>query len=34
MQAKQILRSSGLSIKPISPEASERIIRFAFEYAR
>ncbi len=34
LQPKQIAPSSGLSIKPISPEASERIIRFAFEYAR
>jgi isocitrate dehydrogenase (NAD+) len=34
MQKKQIRPSSGLSIKPISPEASERIFRFAFEYAR
>jgi isocitrate dehydrogenase (NAD+) len=34
MQSKQIAGSSGLSIKPISPEASERIIRYAFEYAR
>ncbi len=34
MQQKQIAPSSGLSIKPISPEASERIIRFAFDYAR
>jgi isocitrate dehydrogenase (NAD+) len=33
-QAKQIAASSGISIKPLSPEASERIIRFAFEYAR
>jgi isocitrate dehydrogenase (NAD+) len=33
-QAKQILPSSGLSIKPLSPEGSERIIRFAFDYAR
>jgi isocitrate dehydrogenase (NAD+) len=33
-QAKQILPSSGISIKPLSPEGSERIIRFAFEYAR
>jgi isocitrate dehydrogenase (NAD+) len=33
-QAKQILRTSGVSIKPLSPEGSERIIRFAFEYAR
>ncbi len=34
MQPKRIAESSGLSIKPISPEASERIIRYAFEYAR
>jgi isocitrate dehydrogenase (NAD+) len=34
LQARQIAPTSGLSIKPISPEASERIIRFAFEYAR
>jgi isocitrate dehydrogenase (NAD+) len=34
MQAKQIAPSSGLSIKPISPEGTERITRFAFEYAR
>jgi isocitrate dehydrogenase (NAD+) len=34
LQARQIAPSSGLSIKPLSPEASERIIRFAFEYAR
>jgi isocitrate dehydrogenase (NAD+) len=34
MQAKQIASSSGISIKPISPDASERIIRFAFDYAR
>jgi isocitrate dehydrogenase (NAD+) len=33
-QAKQILPTSGISIKPLSPEGSERIIRFAFEYAR
>ncbi len=33
-QPKQIAESSGISIKPISPEASERIIRYAFEYAR
>ena len=31
---KQIVPSSGISIKPISPEGSERIIRHAFEYAR
>jgi isocitrate dehydrogenase (NAD+) len=34
MQAKQIRDGSGLSIKPISREGSERIIRYAFEYAR
>ena len=34
MQAKQIAPTSGLSIKPMSPEASARIIRYAFEYAR
>jgi isocitrate dehydrogenase (NAD+) len=33
-QAKQIAASSGISIKPLSPEGSERISRFAFEYAR
>jgi isocitrate dehydrogenase (NAD+) len=33
-QAKQIAPSSGISIKPISPEGSERIARYAFEYAR
>jgi len=33
-QPKQILPTSGISIKPLSPEGSERIIRFAFEYAR
>ncbi len=33
-QTKQIRPSSGISIKPLSPEASERIIRFAFDYAR
>jgi isocitrate dehydrogenase (NAD+) len=33
-QPKQIAASSGISIKPLSPEGSERIIRFAFEYAR
>jgi isocitrate dehydrogenase (NAD+) len=31
---KAIAPSSGISIKPISPEGSERIIRYAFEYAR
>jgi len=34
LQPKQIAASSGISIKSISPEASERIIRFAFDYAR
>jgi len=33
-QPKQILPTSGISIKPLSPEGSERIVRFAFEYAR
>ncbi|MDP3732653.1 MAG: isocitrate/isopropylmalate dehydrogenase family protein [Candidatus Omnitrophota bacterium] len=30
---KKIRRDSGISIKPISKYASERIVRFAFEYA-
>jgi len=34
LQPKQIAASSGISIKPLSPEGSERIIRYAFEYAR
>ena len=34
MQPKQIAPGSGISVKPISRDASERIIRFAFEYAR
>jgi isocitrate dehydrogenase (NAD+) len=34
MQKKQIASGSGISVKPISREGSERIIRFAFEYAR
>jgi isocitrate dehydrogenase (NAD+) len=34
LQAKQITTGSGISVKPISASASERIIRFAFEYAR
>ncbi len=34
LQAKQIAAGSGISVKPISRAASERIIRFAFEYAR
>ena len=33
-QARQISSTSGISIKPISPEGSERIIRYAFEYAQ
>ena len=34
LQAKQIAPGSGISVKPMSRPASERIIRFAFEYAR
>src|SRR5438105_2190432 len=34
LQPKQIRAGSGLSIKPISREGSERIVRHAFEYAR
>jgi isocitrate dehydrogenase (NAD+) len=34
LQPKQIASGSGISVKPMSREASERIIRFAFEYAR
>jgi isocitrate dehydrogenase (NAD+) len=34
LQPKQIRAGSGISIKPISREGSERIIRFAFDYAR
>jgi isocitrate dehydrogenase (NAD+) len=34
LQAKQIAPGSGISVKPISAAGSERIIRFAFEYAR
>ncbi len=33
-QPKQIASGSGISVKPISPEASRRIITFAFDYAR
>jgi len=33
-QAKQIRAKSGISIKPISEFGSERIIRYAFDYAR
>ena len=34
LQPKQIAPGSGISVKPISRGASERIIRYAFEYAR
>jgi isocitrate dehydrogenase (NAD+) len=34
MQSKKIAAGSGISVKPISREGSERIIRFAFDYAR
>jgi isocitrate dehydrogenase (NAD+) len=34
LQPKQIAAGSGISVKSISAAASERIIRFAFEYAR
>src|SRR3954447_4302518 len=34
LQEKQIASGSGISVKPISRAGSERIIRFAFEYAR
>jgi isocitrate dehydrogenase (NAD+) len=34
LQTKQIRAGSGISIKSISRAASERIVRFAFEYAR
>ena len=34
LQPKQIAPGSGISVKPISEAASERIVRFAFEYAR
>ncbi|MEP7225469.1 MAG: isocitrate/isopropylmalate dehydrogenase family protein [Actinomycetota bacterium] len=34
LQPKQIAAGSGISVKPMSVEASERIIRFAFEHAR
>jgi isocitrate dehydrogenase (NAD+) len=33
-QPRQVRPGSGISVKPISREASERIIRFAFDYAR
>jgi isocitrate dehydrogenase (NAD+) len=34
LQAKQIAPGSGISVKPMSAAATERIVRFAFEYAR
>ncbi len=34
LQPRQIESGSGLSIKPISRAASERIVRYAFDYAR
>jgi isocitrate dehydrogenase (NAD+) len=34
LQKKQIAPGSGISVKPISREGSERIIRYAFDYAR
>jgi len=34
LQSRQIAPGSGISVKPISREGSERIIRFAFDYAR
>jgi isocitrate dehydrogenase (NAD+) len=34
LQKKQIASGSGISVKPISRAGSERIIRFAFEYAQ
>ena len=34
LQSKQIAAGSGISVKPISAPASERIVRFGFEYAR
>ena len=34
LQQRQIPADAGLSIKSISEEATERIVRFAFEYAR
>jgi isocitrate dehydrogenase (NAD+) len=34
LQKKQIRANSGISIKPMSEFGSERIIRYAFEYAR
>ncbi len=34
LQNKQIRAGSGISVKPISREGAERIIRYAFDYAR
>ena len=34
LQAKQIAPGSGISVKPMSAEATQRIVRFAFDYAR
>jgi isocitrate dehydrogenase (NAD+) len=34
LQAKQITPGSGISVKPMSAGATERIVRFAFDYAR
>ena len=34
LQSKQISPEAGISVKPITASASERIIRFAFDYAR
>jgi isocitrate dehydrogenase (NAD+) len=34
LQPKQIAAGSGISVKPISRAGAERIIRYAFEYAR
>jgi isocitrate dehydrogenase (NAD+) len=34
LQPKQVPPEAGISVKPISAAASERIIRFAFDYAR
>ena len=34
LQAKQIAPGSGISVKPMSAAACERIVRFAFDYAR
>jgi isocitrate dehydrogenase (NAD+) len=34
LQTKQVAQGSGISVKPMSAQATERIVRFAFEYAR